>query len=67
MAYKPSIGDLIEISSKWHPGETKIGIVVKINKSREYNGTIDAKLVFEDDTVAKYIFTGDVKLLSKSS
>jgi len=66
MGYKPKVGDLVQISSKWHPGKTLIGVVTKINKSREHNGTINVKLVFDDDREANYIIMSDVKLLSRS-
>ena len=66
MGYKPKVGDMVEISSKWHPGKTLVGVITKINKDKEYNGTVNVKLIFDDDRDANYVFIGDVKLLSRS-
>jgi hypothetical protein len=69
MGYKPKLGDLVEIHSKWHPEKQVIGVITKINKNAEWNGTVNIKIVFglEDDREMKAVYIGDIKLLSKAS
>lgn len=67
MGYKPKIGDLVEVKSKWLPDKQLIGVVVKINKNPEWNGTINVKMVFDDEKEMRAVFIGDVKLLSRAA
>lgn len=67
MGYKPKIGDLVEYTDSWNGDRKLLAVVIKVNKDRENNGTINLKLVFNDDKVRNYVFIGSVKLLSKAS
>lgn len=67
MGYKPKIGDLVEYTDSWNGDRKVLAVVVKVNKDRENNGTINLKLVFNEDKIRNYVFIGNVKLLSKAS
>ena len=67
MSYKPRIGDLVEYTDKRNRDKKIVAVVMKINREREFNGTVNLKLVFEDDKVKNYINSWDLKLLSKAS
>lgn len=67
MGYKPKIGDLVEYTDSWNGDQKVLAVVLKVNKDRENNGTINLKLVFNEDKIRNYVFIGNVKLLSKAS
>jgi hypothetical protein len=67
MGYKPKIGDLVEYTDSWNGDRKVLAVVVKVNKDRENNGTINLKLVFNEDKIRNYVFIRNVKLLSKAS
>lgn len=67
MGYKPNIGDLVEYTDSWNGDQKVVAIIIKVNKERENNGTVNLKLVFNEDKVRNYVFIGNVKLLSKAS
>ena len=67
MGYKPKVGDLVEYTDTFNGDKKILGVVIKVNKDRENNGTINLKLVFNEDKIRNYVFIGNVKLLSKAS
>ena len=66
MSYKPKVGDLVEYTDTWNGDKKVPAVVIKINRSREVNGTVNLKLVFDDDKERNYINAWNLKLLSKA-